>query len=656
VASPLQQQSLFRKIGYIVLILVLFTATLALRRSSSFGIDAQAQAMEISEESLGQVELTDSAVRLMLTGSRGLAVCSLWLGAIEKQKKHEWNEMELLVKSVTKLQPHFVTPWIFQSWNLAYNVSVESDLIRDKYYYISKGIALLAEGEKLNRNNPDMRFQLGTYNQQKIGLSDESNTLRCLYQMSCIDPVERDANRLRRADDPNSVDMVKFEQFCQRHPMLVRRLREQLRCNAPSDVVDFLAENRKIPSRYEDKPKPSEGGLGERTDLLAIEQQFPILPPEGTIESGQRADPTAIDFDNFQVGRDWFAYAQLPVPPADPTGSLLNPSFYDQRKYRMPKRPAINIFRTYPARDQAYYAEYLGREGWFDEAGWRINGWFPDDKFSNGEDAVVGKDTPWSARAWSRANEMYRELGERTGMYLEPDEEKKLDERAQLFRDKVGIQRDLSYAAFPADLRGQRDYEDSYLAHLRLYWCDFYRKQTNFLYFYYKTLIESKPKAVQMRKTLFEADQLRKAGEREQALEKYREALPVLRDLLLAYPGFRRESLIQDDSYSIAMEARQLFEDMFGKRLPQLATVVDYLGQAAVRPPLPVPWTPPLTAVRDVYMEIGTVLDGKDSKGVPLISMEDKYQVRARLGLKPPPAEQQPPRQSSPKPKTAPAG
>ena len=71
-------------------------------------------------------------------------------------------------------------------------MSVESDRIRDKYFYMTRGIQLLAEGERQNKNNPDLRFSMGFYNQHKIGLSDESNTLRCLYQMSCIDPLERD--------------------------------------------------------------------------------------------------------------------------------------------------------------------------------------------------------------------------------------------------------------------------------------------------------------------------------------------------------------------------------------------------------------------------------------------------------------------------------
>src|SRR5712692_7865822 len=107
-ANPFQQQVRVRKLIYTALILVLFTASLVHRK---FLVVPMAEALQLRETARGEVELTGSAVRLTLTGSRGLAVTSLWAAAIHKQQLHEWNEVELLVKSITKLQPYFVTPW-----------------------------------------------------------------------------------------------------------------------------------------------------------------------------------------------------------------------------------------------------------------------------------------------------------------------------------------------------------------------------------------------------------------------------------------------------------------------------------------------------------------------------------------------------------------
>src|SRR3954454_10063997 len=119
-ATSHEHKSAQRKVVYFVIILALFTVTLFLRRAGLFavakgvpvgGLESQAKDMKLREQDVGNVELTASAVRLSLFGSRGFVVCALWLGAIDKQKKHEWNELEVLVNSITKLEPHFVTPW-----------------------------------------------------------------------------------------------------------------------------------------------------------------------------------------------------------------------------------------------------------------------------------------------------------------------------------------------------------------------------------------------------------------------------------------------------------------------------------------------------------------------------------------------------------------
>ena len=421
-ASPFQQQSLRRKIVYAVLIIGLFCVTLVMRTARNMGIEAQGAALELRDWDRGEVKLADSALRLTLSGFRGGAVCYLWWSAAEKQKKHEWNELELLTRSLTKLQPHFITPWLFQSWNLAYNVSVESDRIKDKYFYITRGIELLAEGERQNVRNPDLRFSMGFYNQHKIGLSDEANTFRCLFQMSCMDPVKRDPKRFRSGDatDSQVVDMEKFEQFCQENPMLVRRLRELLKKETPVNIVDFLQDNQNIASRYEDKPTIGGGGTEPQSKLKPEFDQFPILPPPDP--SGTRgANVEARDFDNFTASREWYIYSNEPLPPADKeVNPAPFPRAFDPRKHRMPRYMAAQIFRGYPSRAQSYVAEYVAREGWFDE-GWKIRGWFPDDKFANGQDAVVGQSN-WGINAWEKAREMWRNHGVATGLYLTPEQ------------------------------------------------------------------------------------------------------------------------------------------------------------------------------------------------------------------------------------------
>src|SRR5262249_8614933 len=150
-------------------------------------------------------------------------------------------------------QPHYISPWLFQSWNLALNVSVECDRSRDKYFYISRGIELLAEGERKNQGNqhpdpklrspahPDMRYSVGFTYQLKIGQGDEKRTLRCLFDLSCIDPRRRNPNKLWVAGaQGREVDLEKFRTFCAESPRLVRRLREQLGYETPKEIIRFL--------------------------------------------------------------------------------------------------------------------------------------------------------------------------------------------------------------------------------------------------------------------------------------------------------------------------------------------------------------------------------------------------------------------------------
>jgi len=153
-ASPFQQQSLYRKLIYFGLVVGLFTVSLLHRKLI---INTQAEELRLRQVDQGEVAVTDTAMRLSLSGLRGVAVTSLWLSAMERQKKHEWSELEVLVRSLTKLQPHYISPWLYQGWNLAFNVSVECDRSRDKYFYISRGIELLAEGERKNRGKREPR-------------------------------------------------------------------------------------------------------------------------------------------------------------------------------------------------------------------------------------------------------------------------------------------------------------------------------------------------------------------------------------------------------------------------------------------------------------------------------------------------------------------
>src|SRR5262249_46522881 len=152
-----------------------------------------------------------------------------------------------------------------------------------------------------------------------------------------------------------------FEQFCLEHPHFVRRLRDALFQDTPAKVVDFLADNQKLPSRYEELPP----GVGEpgttklKEDAL---KQFPVLcdyeNPDWH-EPGPN-DRSEDDFDTYDAARPWLAYAVLRLPPPHPEAG---PGFRvpeDIQKYRLPKKGMMTILlRQKPAEAQTAHAERL---------------------------------------------------------------------------------------------------------------------------------------------------------------------------------------------------------------------------------------------------------------------------------------------------------
>jgi hypothetical protein len=561
-ANPIQQAAVRRKVGYFAAIAALFTLTLfwrgkldvpfsssvaAARRLTDASVLSRAERLELRELDQGDPEIAGSAARLSLVGSRGAVITGLWWSAIEKQKRNEFHEFELLVKIVTRLQPNFITPWIFQSWNIAYNVSVENDKLGDMFFYIARGIELLAEGDRLNTKavkavdagekkvgSPDIRYQIGFYYQNKFGVSDKVQTLRSLMQLAAIAPPER-----ALTDASGAVDPARFRAFCEAHPQLVRRLKTKLNCTSPEDVLAFLRDNDKIPSLF----KP---GTGERAEATA---QFPALPPrfpgaeEDEYHAGREFDDR---FDAFHAARAWFGYANSVVPPPkkDETGDPLpwatpQAGEYDPFLYRVPRQPTLIIFKISPPRAQTYLAERLAKEGWFDEG----SGWSPDDRGGAGgwfgsSAGEVALRTPASSRAeYDRAWQLWDATGRAWGLILEPTRYARLAERSRrLPFPPGGLPPELS----PEEMQRANIDPDDLTARRALTYYEQNRQMTNFPFFLDSTLAEKDELTVRARRLLYEADQARQAAENARAARLYTEGLARWREVLGKYPRFHR--------------------------------------------------------------------------------------------------------------------
>jgi hypothetical protein len=105
-----------------------------------------------------------------LGGFRGLIANMLWIRASDLQEQDKFFEMVQLADWITKLQPHFVSVWINQAWNMSYNISVKFTDPRDRWPWVRRGIELLRdEALKYNPNEPLIYRELAWHFQHKMG-------------------------------------------------------------------------------------------------------------------------------------------------------------------------------------------------------------------------------------------------------------------------------------------------------------------------------------------------------------------------------------------------------------------------------------------------------------------------------------------------------
>ncbi len=377
------QQARRRKLIYFGLIALLLTLQMFHRKT----VEKTAEENDLRETNIGQVDLGGSAARFALTSFRGPLICALWWDATERMKRHEWNELELLVRTLAKLQPHFEGPWRFQGWNIAFNVSVEFDRVQDKYFYIAEGIRWLTEGERVNRSrvfdpetgrkvvvgNPDLRNEVGFMIQDKMSNADEAKIFRCFLPLSCIVPANWDpSGNLSPARSPEELKRFKAQ-----FPQWTRRFRDWKRIPEGAEayldqgILALLAEQRdayrqgRFPSLFRYDPRI------QRDNDAA--EPFPIWPvpepEEGSAKHlGRPNNPEYESVHNsFEIARRWYEYSQAPLPP--PEGRPFSQVSASEKKYyRMPKRMVSLVFRKQPAQAVSSEARAFGQEGWFDKS------------------------------------------------------------------------------------------------------------------------------------------------------------------------------------------------------------------------------------------------------------------------------------------------
>ncbi len=206
------QHSFARKIYYLVALVILVAVLSWLGQPSTGNVAADAKSgglssliqlpnlaqlrdrYELSEAQLGEIDPAGSTIKLATLGLRGVAANILWEKANNYKMKKDWTNLSATLQQITRLEPHFVSVWRFQAWNLSYNVSAEFDDYRERYRWVIKGIDFMREGIRRNEHEPMLVWDVGWYISHKIGTADEKKQFRRLFK--------EDDETFRRWDDP----------------------------------------------------------------------------------------------------------------------------------------------------------------------------------------------------------------------------------------------------------------------------------------------------------------------------------------------------------------------------------------------------------------------------------------------------------------------
>ena len=112
-----------------------------------------------------------------LGGFRGLIANFLWIRANDLQNDDKFFEAAQLATWITDLEPSFSQVWLFQAWNMAYNISVKFKDFPDRWRWVEQGINLLRDsGLRYNPDDVLIHRELAWFFQHKMGQNlDDAN-------------------------------------------------------------------------------------------------------------------------------------------------------------------------------------------------------------------------------------------------------------------------------------------------------------------------------------------------------------------------------------------------------------------------------------------------------------------------------------------------
>ena len=139
-----------------------------------------------------------SAVLVTLGGCRGIISEVLWWRIAELQKENRYAELMPLTDLLVSLDPASADTWVYNAWNLSYNISAAHHDAEEKWYWVKEGITLLERGLRAAPRAEPILRQLGWTFEDKLGRS--ADTAAPYYRAHLMElSVPADADAFARA-------------------------------------------------------------------------------------------------------------------------------------------------------------------------------------------------------------------------------------------------------------------------------------------------------------------------------------------------------------------------------------------------------------------------------------------------------------------------
>jgi len=163
-------------------------------------INSQREQMElVINEPLKNAPPSLAFATVAMGAFRGLVVDVLWIRADRLKEEGHFFDARQLAEWITTLQPRFGAVWVFQAWNMAYNISVTIPASQpdQRWQWVKNGYELLRDkGIPSNPKDIQLYHELARIFQHKIGsVSDDAHKYYKLQMAEALGPL------LGRADD-----------------------------------------------------------------------------------------------------------------------------------------------------------------------------------------------------------------------------------------------------------------------------------------------------------------------------------------------------------------------------------------------------------------------------------------------------------------------